>query len=315
MQGFRGHGCAAALVAALLLGGCAASSLPRPEVAGDAPVELSATPFFPQRAYHCGPAGLATVLGAAGVSVHPDDLAPLLYVPERKGSFQVELAAVPRRYDRLAVPIGGSLDAIVEQLELGRPVLVLQNLALERWPRWHYAVVVGYLPDEDRFVLRSGATQRMRVTRARFLATWIRAGRWGVVVVAPDAAPDGPEARAYLKAAAALESAGRHEAALTAFDSALAVWPQDPTARLGRANNLYLLGRRQEAEAAYGAVLDSAPDHAVALHNLAALLVEDGRPCAARALLPAPAPEEPALLAAARAAVDAAVAAQRRGCP
>jgi tetratricopeptide (TPR) repeat protein len=134
-------------------------------------------------------------------------------------------------------------------------------------------------------------------------------------VVAPDAAPEGLEAPAYLKAAAALESAGRHQAALTAFDSALAVWPADPTARLGRANNLYLLGRPEEAEAAYRAVLDTEPGHPVALHNLVTLLVEEGRACAAQALLPARAADEPALFAAARAVVETAVAAQGRDCP
>jgi hypothetical protein len=37
----------------------------------------------------------------------------------------------------------------VDQLEAGRPVLVLQNLALKLWPQWHYAVVVGYLPEHQ----------------------------------------------------------------------------------------------------------------------------------------------------------------------
>jgi Flp pilus assembly protein TadD len=196
-------------------------------------------------------------------------------------------------------------------------VLVLQNLALERWPRWHYAVVVGYLPDQDRFVLRSGSNKRHEVSRTRFLATWIRAGRWGLVVLPPDASPEGLDAASYLKAAAALESAGRNSAALAAFETAVVAWPEQPTAWLGRANNLYLLGRRAEAEAAYAAVLERTPGHPVALHNLAALLVEEGRACAARALLPPAAPGEPALVTQARAAADQAVAAESgaRACP
>jgi len=294
------------LLVAGLLAGCAASSIPRPALEGGAPVELTATPFFPQRDFHCGPAAMATVLGATGVPVDPDQLAPLLYVPELQGSFQVELAALPRRYDRLAVPIEGSLDAVVDQLSRGRPVLVLQNLALERWPRWHYAVVVGYLPAEDRFVLRSGGEHRSLMSRQRFMATWLRAGRWGVVVLPPGASPDGLEASAYVKSAAALESAGRHATALTAFESALAVWPDDPVAGLGRANNLYRLGRRTEAEDAYRAVLRTAPGDPVALHNLAMLLVESGQPCAALAILPAPATGESGLPETARrAALDA----------
>jgi len=293
-----------ALVVVLYLAGCASTSIPRPVVPGDAPIELVTTPYFLQRDFHCGPAALAAALGASGVPVEPADLAPYLYVPGRRGSFQAELTALPRRYERLAVPIDGSLDALIKQLSHGRPVLVLQNLALESLPRWHYAVVVGYLPDQDQLVLRSGDEPRLLVPRNRFLATWARAGRWGIVVVSPDASPEGLGAPAYLKAAAALESVGRHVAALTAFESALGVWPTDATAGLGRANNLYRLNRLPEAESAYREVLAAAPGHPVALHNLTLLLVEAGHPRAALEALPAPAPGEPALVTAARKAAE-----------
>jgi tetratricopeptide (TPR) repeat protein len=292
----------------MLQGGCA--NLPA-SPAGP-PVELAGTPFHPQRESYCGPAALATVLGAAGIAVHPDALAPLLYVPYRAGSLQVEVAAVPRRYDRLAVRIANSEAALVDQLRRGRPVLVLQNLAFERIPRWHYAVVVGYLPDEGRYVLRSGGERRDMVSRNRFLATWLRAGTWGIVVLAPDAAPEGLEPAAYLRAAAALESGGRHAAALAAFDAALAVWPDEPMARLGRANNLYRLGRRDDATDAYRAVLEAAPGDPVALHNLASVLVETGHSCEALAALPESASGESALLTAAR--EEAIRAAPATGC-
>jgi tetratricopeptide (TPR) repeat protein len=288
------------LAASLALGGCAGVPVPRPQTPGNAPIELAATPFHPQRDYHCGPAALATVLGASGVAVGPDTLAPALYVPDRHGTFQVELAALPRRYDRMAVEIEGSLDALVAQLQLGRPVLVLQNLGFESVPRWHYAVVVGYQPERDRFVLRSGGEQRMLVSTRRFLATWLRADTWGIVVVAPDARPDGLLPSAWLKAAAGLESVGRHGAALAAFESALERWPDEPTALLGRANNLYLLGRHEAAAQGWLAVLAVQPEHAVALHNLVMLRVEQGRACEALRLLPAPRSGEAPLLGTAR---------------
>ena len=296
-----------ALFALLLLTGCAASSIPRSALPGGAPDELVATPFFPQQAYHCGPAAMAMVLGAAGVDADPAELAPLLYVPERRGSFQIEMRAIPRRHDLLAVEIDGTLDAIIAQLAAGRPVLVLQNLALTRLPRWHYAVVIGYLPDQDRLVLRSGTRERLLVARHRFLATWIRAGRWGLVVLDPRATPTGLAAPAYLEAAAALESAGRHAPALLAFASARAYWPDATIAQLGVANNLYGLGRLDEAETTYRELLQREPSHLIALHNLAMLLVQSRRSCEALALLPVAA--ESALIESARASAIAAIAA------
>jgi len=43
---------------------------------GYSPVLLAPVPFYPQREYQCGPAALASVLGAAGVSTSPAALAP-----------------------------------------------------------------------------------------------------------------------------------------------------------------------------------------------------------------------------------------------
>jgi tetratricopeptide (TPR) repeat protein len=58
-------------------------------------------------------------------------------------------------------------------------------------------------------------------------------------------------------------------------------------ARLGEANNLYYLGRHEEAAEAFGRLLDQHPDHLVAVHNLTILLLEMHRPCEARAVVAA----------------------------
>jgi tetratricopeptide (TPR) repeat protein len=283
MSPHRAAGRAAALLAMFVVcAGCA--SLWQAPLATDA-VELTATPFHPQQEYMCGPAALATVLQSSGAEVAPEDLIAALYIPERQGTLQLELLAAARRNGRLAVLLDGTLDGIVRQLEHGRPVLVLQNLALRAAPVWHYAVVVGYQPDGDRFVLRSGTTQRQVARRARFEATWRRAGNWAIAVVDPAAEPVGLDPQAYLRAAADLEGAAAHGLALQAFERAAAAWPDQPTALLGKANNLYFLARYPEAIAAYRRLVDQHPDQPVAVHNLSLLLLERGERCEAEAVL------------------------------
>ncbi len=272
------------LAGVLALCGCAGLWKHEPALT-DSAVELTDTPFFPQRAHQCGPAALATVLDASGVPIDPDDLAGSLYIPERKGTLQVELMAAARRHGRLAVELDGGEPALVSQLTAGRPVLVLQNLLFSFYPVWHYAVVVGYQPSPQRFVLRSGRTRRHLMGRRRFEDTWRRADHWALVVVPPDADPTGLPRAAYLEAAADMESTGAHRAALTAFRSAERAWPDDSLAQLGEANNLYYLGRRAQAVAAYRRLLDQHPQQIVAVHNLVMLLLELHRPCAARAVL------------------------------
>lgn len=281
------------------------------EPLSEARVMLPDTPFFPQRDFMCGPAALATVLGAAGATVHPDELIAGLYIPERRGTLQVELLAAARRRGYLAVTVEPRPAAVVAQLQAGRPVLVLQNLAVEFRPVWHYAVVVGYRPEDGRFVLRSGRERAQELSARRFAATWSRGGNWGIVVLDPQTPPLGLAPRNYLEAAAALENTGSHRVALTAFRSAVAAWPGEPLAQLGVANNLYYLNRHEAAARAYRTLLDAHPDHAVAVHNLTMLLLELGRPCEARRLLADAAALDGPLLDTARRRVDAAAA----GCP
>ena len=69
----------------LLLAGCTTRApVLQPivaEQAGEPLVQLADTPFFPQQAYQCGPAALATVLNANGVSISPEQLVPQVYLP------------------------------------------------------------------------------------------------------------------------------------------------------------------------------------------------------------------------------------------
>ncbi|MGK2914915.1 MAG: PA2778 family cysteine peptidase [Porticoccaceae bacterium] len=239
-------------------------------------VELSATPFFPQEEYQCGPAALATVLAAADASATPDELAPLVYLPARKGSLQPELVATVRRYQRLPYVIDTDFSALLAEVTGGRPVLVLQNLGVSWYPIWHYAVVVGYQPGTDQLLLRSGTTKRQPVGTRRFLNSWARAGNWGLVVLKPGELPAHADADRYLQAVAALESASHYAAALSAYQAAFARWPTDTRTRFGVANSLLGLGRANEAIHHYRQLLASQPDNAAALNNLAEALAATG---------------------------------------
>jgi hypothetical protein len=250
---------------------------------GGQPVELSATPFFPQEDYQCGPAALATVLAASGVAVTPADLSPEVYLPGRRGSLQIELLAASRRHGRLPYEVSGGLSGLLAELRGGRPVLVLQNLGWQRWPVWHYAVVVGGLDAPERLVLRSGPKERLVVAARRFVRSWQRGGAWALVVLPPGELPAQVDKRRYLKAAAALETAGQPESARAAYRAALRQWPGDAVARLGLGNSAFALREWGEARAAYRRLLDDEPGNVIARNNLAQVLAEQGELAAARA--------------------------------
>lgn len=274
---------ATALIAIAALAGCAAAPSDTDFAAANLParVELEHVPFHPQTRYQCGPAALATMLNASGVQTSPEELSPEIYLPGKKGSLQVELIATARARDRVVYPLATDLSSALAQVAAGHPVLVLQNLGLRSAPAWHFAVIVGYDRDARELILRSGSERRLTVNAPRFLRTWDRAQRWGVIVLKPEQLPAQPKLRSYIAAAAALEATGRLEAAGVAYATAQAQWPDSIWPVLGLANISHARGDASSAERRYEQALALDPDHAVAHNNLAELL--DARGCAAAA--------------------------------
>lgn len=270
------------------LGGCASQRAvvsEAPSMHGQAtPVELADTPFFPQEALQCGPAALATVLGAAGVNATPEQLAGEVYTPGLGGSLQLELVAAARSRDLVPYLLPPAPDALFAELLAGRPVLVLQNLRLRSLPAWHYAVVIGADPVAEEIVLRSGPERRLLMPAGKFMRSWDLAERWALVLLQPGELPAKPDKDRYFEAAAGLEAAGRHVAAARAWEAALAAWPDDAVARFGFATASHLAGDPATAYGAYADLIGRLPDHAAALNNLAHLLADQGCPVAARVL-------------------------------
>jgi tetratricopeptide (TPR) repeat protein len=265
--------------AAAVLGGCAAPQVAelaaRPPAGLPARTELPGVPFFPQEDYQCGPAALATALRHAGREATPDALVPQVYVPARKGSLQAEMLAATRRHGLAAYELAPRLDALLAEIAAGTPVVVLQNLALDWAPQWHYAVAVGYDLEAREIVLRSGVTQRLVMPLERFERTWARSGRWAMLALAPDRLPASAEEARVVEALAALERAAP-AAARTGYRAALARWPESYAAALGLGNASYALRDLAGAAAAYRRAAARRPESGDAWNNLAQALIELG---------------------------------------
>jgi len=266
-------------LAAALLAGCAApqvSSLIEQRPAGlPEAAEIAATPFFPQEDYQCGPASLAAVLVHAGRDATPESLLAQVYLPARKGSLQAEMLAATRRHRLVAYPLAPRMEDLLRELAAGTPVVVLQNLALDWWPQWHYAVAIGYDLGRREVVLRSGVTRRLTMPLDTFEHTWARSGHWAMAALPPDRLPATAVESTYLAAVAALERVAP-AAARRGYESALGRWPWSVVARLGLGNASYALGDLPGAAAAYlRATLDH-PEAADAWNNLAQALHESG---------------------------------------
>jgi len=277
MSGRRFPGALLALLV-LALGACTTPQTAAViEAPGDLPAKAAVpdVPFFPQEDYYCGPAALATVLTWSGRQTAPEELAARVYTPERQGTLQNDILAAARREGRLAVPLG-SLRDVMAEVAAGHPVLVFQNLALEWYPQWHYAVAVGYDLERQEITLRSGREAERVTSLDTFERTWERGDHWALVVLRPNQLPVSAEKRAVLRAAAGLERAGRGPEAAAAYSTILVRWPGSFAALMGLGNVWFGDGDMAGAELAYRQAIDAGPERAEAWNNLAYVLDAKG---------------------------------------
>lgn len=234
-------------------------------------------PFIAQREYQCGPAALAMVLRYRGVNVSSEQLVPEIYIPDRKGSLQIEILAASRRYQRIPYVINPSLRDLLREVAAGNPVLVLQNLGLQWAPQWHYAVVIGYDLDHRTITLHSGAEAQHQTSLTTFERTWQRSGMWGVVITGPERVPVSAVPDHFIRAVETLKDRGDATVRRQAYQSAIRAWPEELVPRLALGNDYYQSGDLAAAERNFRIAVQQHPRSALALNNLAQTLLDEQR--------------------------------------
>ena len=264
----------------LLLSGCGLL-MTTPNPLQDLPIprhaELTKVPFFTQGDDLCGPASISMVLNYRGQNLTPQKLEPLIYIPGKKGSLQTEMLAVTRRFGYIPYVIEPSLVALAQEVNAGNPVVILQNLGLSWYPKWHYAVVVGYDVDRDIFVLRSGNMDRKEMSRRWFTRYWAGSDYWGMVAMPPDRLPATAEEHNYVASVAALERLSEWSQIATGYQTAIKAWPKSFIAHLGLGTAYYHQHKLALASDNYRIAVELEPDSAIAHNNLAQTLLELGQ--------------------------------------
>jgi tetratricopeptide (TPR) repeat protein len=276
-----------------LLVGCATFDAP---VLPTQRLVLDDVPFHPQQDFQCGPAALLSVLEHSDVAASFAELVDQVYVPELRGSLQLELLAAARRYDRLPYVLAPEASELLAWLQQGYPVLILQNLGIRRIPVWHFAVLLGYDGRRDEVLLHSGDRERMAQDWPRFLQSWQRGGRWAAVMLPPGQLPERIDLPEWLELGAAFDEQASAPARLRFWTALHSRWPQSPLVALGLGNAHYANDRLDAAEASFAQGLAQQPDVLALRMNLAAVRLELGRACAAYTVLDAHQPASTHLL-------------------
>jgi tetratricopeptide (TPR) repeat protein len=216
------------------------------------------------------------MLNWSGVTISPEDLVGEVYLPQRQGSLQVELTAAARRHGRVPYVLDKDIRAVLTEVQAGHPALVLLNLGLSWYPRWHYAVVAGFDLHSDRVILRSGTERRDVMSLELFERTWRRSERWAMVVMPPGELPSTARELPYLQSVLPFEETGAWDTAAQAYAGAWRQWPDSVGAGMGLGNSEYGRGEYAAAAEAYRKLLARYSGFAPALNNLAQALAQMG---------------------------------------
>lgn len=232
---------------------------------------ITEVPFIQQSDYQCGPASLAMMMHFSGKEVSTKALAKQAFTPEKKGSLQSDMLSATRRQGMLALPVS-NIKKLLKVVDDGHPVLVLQNLGFSWYPRWHYAVVVGYDLASSQMILHSGKKPFFHTYQYTFEKTWQRSNNWGYLIVNPGVIPDSISESAMVKATAHLEALSFLKEAETSYQAILVKWPVSLGALIGLGNIHYRNKDFKQSSLILKDATLAYPDSAESWHNYAIAL-------------------------------------------
>ena len=226
-------------------------------------------PFFDQAAFYSGPAALSMVANFYILPMRPGKLDHFKSSPNKISGLQLEMLATAREIGLQSYHQANDINSLFNSIDQQRPVIVLQNLAIDGFPVWHYAVVVGYSTDKEFLLLHSGRHEYYRTARKTFENTWSRAAHWSLVLSPMTDIPEDADVDKVISAAIDLEHLGHARAAQVTYSAALNRWPDHFAAHLGLANSHMQLNEPLAANRAYRKALSLNPHSAQTLNNFA----------------------------------------------
>lgn len=241
-----------AIAASAMLSGCATTPLQYRKVLqehGGLPSAqlIQNVEFKDQPAGSCGPVTLSMAMQASGKSISPEVLAGQMLTPGLNGSLQEDLVGSARRNGMLAIPVRNFNDLLVE-ISAGHPVIVFENLGLDWYPQWHYALVLGFDFPNQEVIMHSGHTPYLHESMKVFENSWKLSDYWALVILPLGELASSGNEREHVKAAVALEGAAKPYEAAIVYESILKKWPDSLVAAIGLSNIYFTQGKKMDAK-------------------------------------------------------------------
>lgn len=243
--------------------------------------QIDSVPFIKQTENHCGPASLAMILQSKQRTVNLKELSAQMITPGSKGTFATDLVSAVRRQGLIPIKIS-DLKSLLTEITYGQPVLVFQNLGLSWYPKWHYAVALGYDLDGPDIIMHSGKDKFVRTDMRLFERSWALTNSWAMIVLVPGTLASTVDDLGHVTGISGLEESGRFEEARISYEAVLNKWPQSLPALIGIGNVLYSMKDFKGSVNQLTKATKAHPLSAIAWHNLATALGAAGNMKAAK---------------------------------
>ena len=238
--------------------------------------KIKTVPFIKQARNHCGPASLAMILESLNKKTDLDLLSLQTHTPGANGTYKTDLITSVRRQGMLGVEVN-ELENLLSEIAAGNPVLVFQNLGFSIFPKWHYAVALGYDLEGPDVILHSGSNKYLKNDMRFFERTWKLAGNWGLVILPPGQISATGTELAHAASASGLERIGKLGNAHLSYESILNRWPKSLPALIGLANITYAQRQYHKSIRYLNQAVKFHPISSTAWHNLAVVQGKSGK--------------------------------------
>jgi len=242
-----------------------------------APSKKLALTIYPQEAYFCGPASLATLLSQQNVEFVYGDVVGSTFTPELSGSLQLEMKATARRYGLIPYTLNTGLAHVLSEISNNTPVLVLFNLGLPLVPTWHYAVVTGFDRADKKVFLSAPKGDITSMSFEEFEMFSKRGGSWAIVALKPPLLPIASNESEMVHAIIDMYDVGHKEQAKRAALSFVSTYPTSTLGSVMLANMYLDMQNYLSATAEYKRAIVLKPHDPILLNNLAQSLLKENK--------------------------------------
>jgi predicted double-glycine peptidase len=140
---------------------------------------LAGVEYFSDDDRMCGPASLTAVLDYHGLDLTLEETAEAIFRKDIRGAIGLDLALFARAKGFEAVWATDRPALLIEEIEAGRPLLVMLDYGFSVASRRHFTVVTGF--SQDGVSLYNGENP----TWESFLSLWKKTGYWNLKIVPP----------------------------------------------------------------------------------------------------------------------------------